>query len=225
MSKKYTFLGKLVLFEKKIIFLISLHFKVIEDGALMTRKLTQKFSLKANLSIFASLSPLSLSKFDELISYISSMSVHHSEIGEFISIITKKTKCFIDTNTYSFCAVATDLPNVIGKALCGPNFSIRIGDFGYGIKPATEIAKKENITSKVQRVFLHHRTSTENFCKNIYLQMRTIGGSIIGNLLTPLVFGKILYTPHSALTGNIISKVRTSCFFLMEHYVVVLQFS
>jgi hypothetical protein len=36
--------------------------------------------------------------------------------------------------------------------------------------------------------------------------MRTIGGKVIGNLITPLLYGKIIYTPATNLTNNIISK-------------------
>ena len=44
------------------------------------------------------------------------------------------------------------------------------------------------------------------FCSNLYSQMRSIGGKVIGNLITPLLYGKILYTPKTNLTLNIISK-------------------
>ena len=37
--------------------------------------------------------------------------------------------------------------------------------------------------------------------------MRTIGGKVIGNLITPLLYGKILYTPQTNLTNNVISKL------------------
>ncbi len=37
--------------------------------------------------------------------------------------------------------------------------------------------------------------------------MRNIGGSVIGNLITPLLFGKILYTPNTNLTHGLIKKV------------------
>ena len=37
--------------------------------------------------------------------------------------------------------------------------------------------------------------------------MKTIGGAVIGNLLTPLLFGKILYTPKTEVTFKLIQKV------------------
>ena len=37
--------------------------------------------------------------------------------------------------------------------------------------------------------------------------MRSIGGAVIGNLITPLLFGKILYTPKTTVTYNLIQKV------------------
>ena len=29
------------------------------------------------------------------------------------------------------------MPNIFGKILCGPDFSLRLEDYGYTIKPAT----------------------------------------------------------------------------------------
>lgn len=37
--------------------------------------------------------------------------------------------------------------------------------------------------------------------------MQSIGGQVIGNLITPLLFGKILYTPHTNLTASIIRQL------------------
>ena len=37
--------------------------------------------------------------------------------------------------------------------------------------------------------------------------MRTIGGPVIGNLITPLLYGKILYTPKNNVTLKLIQKV------------------
>ena len=37
-------------------------------------------------------------------------------------------------------------------------------------------------------------------------QLQSIGGQVIGNLITPLLFGKILYTPHTNLTASIIKN-------------------
>jgi hypothetical protein len=38
-----------------------------------------------------------------------------------------------------------DLPNVFGKSLCGPDFSFRIENYGYTIKPATVEIKNDTL--------------------------------------------------------------------------------
>jgi hypothetical protein len=43
--------------------------------------------------------------------------------------------------------------------------------------------------------------------------MRTIGGPVIGNLITPLLFGKILYTPKNNATFKLIQKVLKQFYF------------
>lgn len=43
--------------------------------------------------------------------------------------------------------------------------------------------------------------------------MRTIGGPVIGNLITPLLFGKILYTPRTNATYKLIQKVNIFCYY------------
>ena len=44
-------------------------------------------------------------------------------------------------------------------------------------------------------------------CPALFNEMRKLGGSVIGNLITPLVFGKILYTPKNNATLKLIQKV------------------
>jgi hypothetical protein len=41
---------------------------------------------------------------------------------------------------------------------------------------------------------------------NLLKQLQSIGGQVIGNLITPLLFGKILYTPHTNLTASIMKN-------------------
>jgi hypothetical protein len=40
------------------------------------------------------------------------------------------------------------------------------------------------------------------------MQLKSIGGPAISNLLTPLLFGKILYTPKTNLTYKLMQKVK-----------------
>lgn len=47
----------------------------------------------------------------------------------------------------------------------------------------------------------------ETYCTNIYNSVRSIGGPIIGNLLTPLLFGKILYTPKNNASMSLMENV------------------
>ena len=53
----------------------------------------------------------------------------------------------------------------------------------------------------------------EQYCTSFFNQLKNIGGAVIGNLLTPLLFGKILYTPKTTFTFNLIKKV---FYFLFE---------
>ncbi len=34
------------------------------------------------------------------------------------------------------------IPNIFGKSLCGPSFSLKIEDYGYTIRPAVEVPDK-----------------------------------------------------------------------------------
>jgi hypothetical protein len=43
-------------------------------------------------------------------------------------------------------------------------------------------------------------------CAQLFNDMRKIGGSVIGNLITPLLFGKIVYTPKTNATLQLIKK-------------------
>lgn len=43
-------------------------------------------------------------------------------------------------------------------------------------------------------------------CPALFNEIRKIGGSVIGNLITPLLFGKILYTPKNNVTDKVIQK-------------------
>jgi hypothetical protein len=50
-------------------------------------------------------------------------------------------------------------------------------------------------------------TFTEPNCPQLFNDIRNVGGSVIGNLITPLLFGKILYTPKNNATYKLIQKV------------------
>jgi hypothetical protein len=142
-----------------------------------------------------------------------------------------------------------DLPNIFGKSLCGPDFDVRIEDFGYTFRPPPQklndtIISNNNFTTTTSTtsksttsksttkkpnkeienllksisicIYLTKTTIRLNtlkiiiidqYCSAFFEQMRSIGGAVIGNLITPLLFGKILYTPKTAVTYNLIQKV------------------
>lgn len=89
---------------------------------------------------------------------------------------------------------------MLGKSLCGPSFSLNFGNFGFSSKPVSSRAPNLSSTS------LPKVLDSTN-CSRLYQQMRSIGGPVIGNLLTPLLFGKILYTPRTNLTERLIRRV------------------
>ena len=116
------------------------------------------------------------------------------------------------------------MPSLFGKALCGPDFSLRLEDYGYSIRPASFDVPYENIPlNPKNETFMTQNFTNSNFtkkrrlindeefkatyCRNLYNEMRNVGGYVIGNLITPLLFGKILYTPRTNLTYQIIQKV------------------
>lgn len=98
-------------------------------------------------------------------------------------------------------------------------------DFGYSIKPVTtEVSNpngelEESLKNSLNRIYKTKRVIEDEhqfksvYCKNLYNEMRNVGGYIIGNLITPLIFGKILYTPKTNLTFQIIQKVILFLFF------------
>jgi hypothetical protein len=45
-----------------------------------------------------------------------------------------------------------------------------------------------------------------DYCTSLFRQLRSLGVPIIGNLITPLLFGKILYTPETKFTRKIIEN-------------------
>lgn len=48
----------------------------------------------------------------------------------------------------------------------------------------------------------------ENYCANITSKIHNIGGTVIENILKPILFGKILYTPKTNVTVQLIKKVK-----------------
>ncbi|CAF0899716.1 unnamed protein product, partial [Brachionus calyciflorus] len=131
-----------------------------------------------------------------------------------------------------------DLPSVFGKTLCGPDFTLRLEDYGYSIRPTpvqndqsnqpsfSNTAKNSlnsvNSTFNNKKRLVNDNGSTSTYCKNIYNEMRNVGGYVIGNLITPLLFGKILYTPRTNLTYQIIQKFNET-FRQFEHLNNVLK--
>ena len=97
---------------------------------------------------------------------------------------------------------------MLGKSLCGSSFSVRFEDFGLSFKSAPSKKKDESKRDENQAKSdqLPSPSDASN-CSRLYQQMRSIGGPVIGNLLTPLLFGKILYTPHTNATHKLIQKV------------------
>ena len=96
---------------------------------------------------------------------------------------------------------------------------MRLEDFGYSIRPVNyEVPNQngvleDNLKESMNRIYKGKRRLENQhefksvYCKNLYNEMRNVGGYIIGNLITPLIYGKILYTPKTNLTYKIIQKV------------------
>jgi hypothetical protein len=49
--------------------------------------------------------------------------------------------------------------------------------------------------------------SIEAYCGNLTAKLHDFGGNVIENILKPILLGKILYTPKTNATFQIISKV------------------
>lgn len=168
---------------------------------------------------------------------------------------------------------------MLGKSLCGPEFNLRLEDYGYSMSPSVVVSKENNTGrqetsksppplvptspyyysyisssqsfssgstgSKTSGVFGNSTsthsttrvsttrqtrltdpgkkgvlptsptlsatsTSDNSFCYSLYVTLKNIGGSVIGNLVTPLVFGKILYTPKTNFTTAFVKELNTT---------------
>nr|QNH67915.1 ATP-binding cassette transporter subfamily A member 1-like protein X3 [Brachionus plicatilis] len=167
--------------------------EIFENDASILQKLTKNSTIFDNLNITTSqvLNSNSMAKLNDLFDIFSE---------------------------FSTGASVTDLPDLFGKALCGPKFSLRLEDFGYSIRPVTfevpvqDTLSEESLKNSLNRIYKSKRRLENEhqfkslYCKNLYDEMRSVGGYIIGNLITPLIFGKILYTPKTNLTYQIIQK-------------------
>lgn len=172
---------------------------------------------------------------------------------------------------------------MLGKSLCGPEFNLRLEDYGYSMSPSVVVSKENNTgrqetsksppplvptspyyysyisssqsfssgstgsktsgtsglysnstsTRSTTRVSTTRQqtkltdpakkgvlptsptlsstpTSDNSFCYSLYVTLKNIGGSVIGNLVTPLVFGKILYTPKNNFTTAFVKELNTT---------------
>jgi hypothetical protein len=108
---------------------------------------------------------------------------------------------------YFICFLSA-LPNVLGKSLCGPDFLLDLGNYGYTLETKTILPLSE--ANKTQSPRLNSQgdkyEKPKPNCPALFKDIRKVGGSVIGNLITPLLFGKILYTPQNNVTMKLIQK-------------------
>jgi hypothetical protein len=72
--------------------------------------------------------------------------------------------------------ILLELPNIFGRILCGPEFSLRLEDYGYTIKPATiivdepvsnnsSVINKDETNKQDLKIVSKKVTSSNNFQK------------------------------------------------------------
>ena len=104
---------------------------------------------------------------------------------------------------------AYSLPNILGKSLCGANFLLDLSRYGYTLETSTSLlpVSESNKTARIGTNGKHtNPVKPGPNCPALFNEIRKVGGSVIGNLITPLLFGKILYTPHNNATFKLIQK-------------------
>nr|UOU03310.1 ATP-binding cassette subfamily A1-like 3 [Brachionus rubens] len=187
--------------------------EIFENDGSIIQKLTKNSSIFDNLNLTTSqvLNSNSMNKLNDLFQVFSGF----------------------NTNTSP-----SNLPTIFGKTLCGPDFSLRLEDYGYSIKQTpvyTEYETKPTNTSlfKTQsnwtnstysnkRLLINEEEFKTSYCGNLYKELKNVGGYVIGNLITPLLFGKILYSPKTDLTNQIMQKFNET-FKQFEHLNNVLK--
>ena len=102
------------------------------------------------------------------------------------------------------------MPNILGKSLCGSDFYLDLARYGYTLEmPKTVLALNESNRTMARSLNGKKRSQIKEGpnCPALFNEIRKVGGSVIGNLITPLIFGKIIYTPKNNATYKLMQKV------------------
>jgi len=95
--------------------------------------------------------------------------------------------------------------------LCGADFLLDFSQYGYTLESSKTLlpASDANKTARVGSDGKYPKppVKAKADCPALFNEIRKIGGSVIGNLITPLVFGKIVYTPKNNATDKLIQQV------------------
>ena len=183
--------------------------QIFNDNDSIFQKLSKNSSVFTNLNVstFQVLKTDTMTKLDSMFKLFAGINSNYS--GYCKHCLTNEIQKIFFRNCLIVCGIA--LPNILGKSLCGSNFMLNLESYGYTIKTTT--IYMDNSTANATNI---GRKSTEEAsrpgpnCVQLFNDIRKVGGSVIGNLITPLLFGKILYTPKNNATFKLIQKVNCS---------------
>lgn len=176
----------------------------------LSNTFANEFELPENIrNIFGNESTLmSLSKNNTIFNNLMNSSVievfNSSSIDEVKDLIA-------DFNQISYNYAPLGLPTIMGKALCGNDFDFRLEDYGFSLKTDQSKPLVIQVDSHDSRFNLSSENEPikfdkEAFCDKTFSAINNLGPAI-KNLIKPLLFGKIIFTPKTNVTSQIIQKV------------------
>ncbi len=96
--------------------------------------------------------------------------------------------------------------------MCGADFLLDFSKYGYTLESSKTLNPITD-ANKTARMSDAKYPKPKANCPALFNEIRKIGGSVIGNLITPLIFGKIVYTPKNNATEKLIQQVKYIYFF------------